>query len=56
MTVIEQLLPEAKVDAQVFDEIENCVPVARDIDEIERLPAFVLDNVIVCPIELELTA
>ena len=53
-TVTEQLDPEFSVEPQVLEEIENCVPVARAIEEIDRFPVFVLEKVIVCPAEVVL--
>lgn len=54
LTVIVQLEPDASVEPQVFDVIANCVPVAKAMDEIDRLPVFVFDKVIACPAELVL--
>ena len=54
--MIEQLEPEFSVAPQVLEAIENCVPVAKAIDEIERFAVFVLEKVIVCPPEVVLVA
>ena len=51
-TVIEQLEPEFSVVPQVLEEIENCVPAVRATEEIDRLPVFVLERVIVFPAEV----
>ncbi len=55
VTVIEQLEPEFSVEPQVLEEIENCVPVARAIEEIDRVPLPVFEKIIVCPPELLFT-
>ena len=56
VTVIAQLEPEFRVEPHVLEEIENWVPDARTIEEIDRFPMFVLEKVIVCPAELLFTA
>jgi hypothetical protein len=55
LTVIEQLEPGLSVEPQLLEEIENCDPVARAIEEIDKFPEFVFEKVIVCPPELLFT-
>ena len=54
LTAIEQLEPEFSVEPHVLEEIENCVPAAKVMDEIDRFPEFVFEKTIVCPAELVL--
>ena len=53
--MIEQLDPELTAVPQVFEEIENCVPVASAMEETDRVPVLVFDRAIVCPPELLFT-
>ena len=56
LTVIEQLEPELNVVPQVLDEMEKCVPVARETEEMDSVPEFVFERTTACLAEPLLTA